>query len=297
MDGPATQHETLSPEAPGFLVPRERTRWQRVRVPLLTGGLVGAATIALHFRDPHEAGSWGYCPFSALTGLYCPGCGGLRAVNDLTNGDVLGAASSNLVFVAAGPAHRALVGAMDQPRLERPAHERCRGPARRRADRGVRRRAAGLRRGAQPADGQLAGPLRVSLRRCRSRSCCPRRRWRSSTQYDRGQYDADDAEHQPGRRHPTALDAALRLGDLLARQEAGDRRADADHEDRAAQQSDDPEHQRGDGERRGLLRLAVATRGAGGRRGRVPRRLPVRRGRLLAVRRRLLPVGRRVCCP
>ncbi len=104
MDGPATtQHETASPEAPGPLVPRERSRLQRVRVPLLTGGLVGAATIALHFRDPHEAGSWGYCPFSALTGLYCPGCGGLRAVNDLTNGDLLGAASSNLVFVLLVP--------------------------------------------------------------------------------------------------------------------------------------------------------------------------------------------------
>ena len=104
MDGPATQHETAAaPRRADPLVPRERTRLQRVRVPLLTGGLVGAATIALHFRDPHEAGSWGYCPFSALTGLYCPGCGGLRAVNDLTNGDVLGAASSNLVFVALVP--------------------------------------------------------------------------------------------------------------------------------------------------------------------------------------------------
>ena len=35
----------------------------------------------------------------AAVGIWCPACGGLRAVNDLTNGDVLGAASSNLVFV------------------------------------------------------------------------------------------------------------------------------------------------------------------------------------------------------
>lgn len=39
-----------------------------------------------------------------LTGTYCPGCGGLRAVNDLTNGDFSAAASSNLLFVASLPA-------------------------------------------------------------------------------------------------------------------------------------------------------------------------------------------------
>ncbi len=82
---------------------RERTRFERLRSPLLTGGLVGGLTIALHFRDPHSPGSWGFCPFYALTGLYCPGCGGLRAVNDLTNVDLVGAASSNLVFVALVP--------------------------------------------------------------------------------------------------------------------------------------------------------------------------------------------------
>jgi hypothetical protein len=87
----------LAVEAP------EATRWERLRNPLLTGGVVAGVTIALHFRDPHASGSWGYCPFYALTGLYCPGCGGLRAVNDLTNGDLVGAASSNLVFVVLIP--------------------------------------------------------------------------------------------------------------------------------------------------------------------------------------------------
>jgi hypothetical protein len=38
-----------------------------------------------------------------VTGTYCPGCGGLRAVNDLTRGDVAGAASSNLLFVSTLP--------------------------------------------------------------------------------------------------------------------------------------------------------------------------------------------------
>ena len=34
------------------------------------------------------------------TGHWCPGCGGLRAVNDLTRLDVAGAISSNAVAVA-----------------------------------------------------------------------------------------------------------------------------------------------------------------------------------------------------
>lgn len=82
--------------------PGQPDRWQRMAAPLLTAGVVSVATVALHLRDPHTSGSWGYCP-SALVGIWCPGCGGLRAVNDLGNGDLLGAASSNLAFVVALP--------------------------------------------------------------------------------------------------------------------------------------------------------------------------------------------------
>ena len=70
--------------------------------PALTIGGLGLAAVALHLRVAHVHGSWGLCPTAAL-GFYCPGCGGLRAVNDLTNGDLLGAASSNLAFLAALP--------------------------------------------------------------------------------------------------------------------------------------------------------------------------------------------------
>jgi hypothetical protein len=67
----------------------------------LVGGL-GLATLALHLRDPHDAYSWGFCPSAAL-GASCPGCGGLRAVNDLTNLRFADAASSNLALVVAIP--------------------------------------------------------------------------------------------------------------------------------------------------------------------------------------------------
>jgi len=72
------------------------SRWERVAAPALTIGGLAAATLALHVRDPHEQNSWGLCPSAAL-GFSCPGCGGLRAVNDLTHGDVSAALSSNLL--------------------------------------------------------------------------------------------------------------------------------------------------------------------------------------------------------
>lgn len=80
-----------------------RSRRQRVQGPALLAGGVLVASVALHVRDPHQQGSWGFCPWLALTGTFCPACGGLRAVNDLTHGDVLAAASSNLLFVGALP--------------------------------------------------------------------------------------------------------------------------------------------------------------------------------------------------
>lgn len=64
---------------------------------------LGLAVAALHLRDPHQRGSWGLCPFKALTGWDCPGCGGLRAVNDLSNGELSSAWHSNALVVSLVP--------------------------------------------------------------------------------------------------------------------------------------------------------------------------------------------------
>ena len=72
----------------------------RLRAPALIGAAGLGAAVLLHFHDPHQSGAYGYCPFLALTGKPCPGCGGLRAVNDLTRGDFVGAVSSNVLAVA-----------------------------------------------------------------------------------------------------------------------------------------------------------------------------------------------------
>ncbi len=64
-------------------------------------GAAGASALALlAVYDPHQAGSYGFCPFKAITGLPCPGCGGLRSMNLLLHGDFAAAASSNLLAVA-----------------------------------------------------------------------------------------------------------------------------------------------------------------------------------------------------
>lgn len=76
--------------------------WRRLTAPSLVVGGLTAATVALHFRDPHVEGSWGICPTAAM-GFWCPGCGGLRSVNHLSNGEIADAASSNLLFVASLP--------------------------------------------------------------------------------------------------------------------------------------------------------------------------------------------------
>lgn len=93
-------------DAPGAGTERSgawRVRLRRVRPHLVLAGVVLLLSLALHLRDPHDQGSWGFCPWLLSTGTACPGCGGLRAVNDLTHGDVAAAASSNLLVVSALP--------------------------------------------------------------------------------------------------------------------------------------------------------------------------------------------------
>lgn len=68
--------------------------------PLVVAGAGIAAFALLRTRDPHVAG-YVACPFHAVTGLWCPLCGGLRAAADLTHGDVLASLSSNLLVAPA----------------------------------------------------------------------------------------------------------------------------------------------------------------------------------------------------
>lgn len=68
---------------------------RRIWAPALLWAGGAAAVTAVALRDPHVPGSWGSCGFLTVTGFYCPGCGGLRAMHDLTHGHVLAALQSN----------------------------------------------------------------------------------------------------------------------------------------------------------------------------------------------------------
>lgn len=76
-----------------------------VRRGVLPPLAVGAAALAsagyVTAVDPSAAGHYPACPFLAITGWYCPGCGALRAMHALGHGDLITALARNPFAVAA----------------------------------------------------------------------------------------------------------------------------------------------------------------------------------------------------
>jgi hypothetical protein len=64
----------------------------RMHVMGMAAATAGALTLA----------SW-RCPVHAVTGWYCPGCGGTRAVGALLRGDLVGALRDNLLLFTVLP--------------------------------------------------------------------------------------------------------------------------------------------------------------------------------------------------
>ncbi|MFE3515714.1 DUF2752 domain-containing protein [Streptomyces sp. NPDC059166] len=90
------------PAAPGRPVPAPvpPTRLRRLAAPAgVMAAVVGAfgyvATV-----DPNEPGHYPVCPLLRLTGLLCPGCGGLRSAHAFAHGDLLTALGANAAAVA-----------------------------------------------------------------------------------------------------------------------------------------------------------------------------------------------------
>jgi hypothetical protein len=61
-----------------------------------TGAVLVGALTYIGIGDPHRS-DFGFpiCPFHAMTGLYCPGCGGLRMTHDVLHGDFAAAFVDN----------------------------------------------------------------------------------------------------------------------------------------------------------------------------------------------------------
>lgn len=77
-------------------------RGQRVKWTVVLVGMA-ASSVFLFLFDPACSAFYPPCPFHALTGLYCPGCGSLRALHQLLHGNLLTALSLNPLMVLSLP--------------------------------------------------------------------------------------------------------------------------------------------------------------------------------------------------
>ncbi|WP_328870682.1 DUF2752 domain-containing protein [Streptomyces sp. NBC_00287] len=71
----------------------------RLAVPAGVLAAVVGAFVYVGTVDPHEPGHYPACPLLQLTGLYCPGCGGLRSAHAFVHGDLAAALQNNAVAV------------------------------------------------------------------------------------------------------------------------------------------------------------------------------------------------------
>lgn len=76
---------------------------RRAAAPAATALAAAAGAVLLGVVSPEERGHYPVCPFNAVTGLYCPGCGGLRAVHALVHGDLVTALHRNALAVVLLP--------------------------------------------------------------------------------------------------------------------------------------------------------------------------------------------------
>ncbi|MET9552682.1 DUF2752 domain-containing protein [Streptomyces sp. NPDC006645] len=79
--------------------PAPATRARRLLAPLGTLAGVVAAFTYVGLVDPNESGHYPVCPLLSMTGLYCPGCGGLRSAHAVAHGDLANAFGANALAV------------------------------------------------------------------------------------------------------------------------------------------------------------------------------------------------------
>jgi len=64
---------------------------------------ISAAGVYLYIFEPGKSGFFPLCPFRALTGLNCPGCGTTRSLHQLLHGNLTDAFKLNPLVVIALP--------------------------------------------------------------------------------------------------------------------------------------------------------------------------------------------------
>jgi hypothetical protein len=88
--------------------PARRAAGSPLLAPVTTAVVVASAWLAVAVADPRWGSVLPVCPLHALTGLWCPLCGGTRTARALAHGDLAGAAGSNLLVLVAAPLAAAL---------------------------------------------------------------------------------------------------------------------------------------------------------------------------------------------
>ncbi|MFJ8018234.1 DUF2752 domain-containing protein [Streptomyces sp. NPDC096339] len=91
----------VRPLAPVPAVPRGAggSRVRRLAVPAITLAGAVAALAYVGAVDPNEPGHYPVCPLFRLTGILCPGCGGLRSAHAFAHGDLATAFGANALAV------------------------------------------------------------------------------------------------------------------------------------------------------------------------------------------------------
>ena len=74
---------------------------RRALGPIGVAAVAAGVVTAVGLLDPNVAGHYPTCPWLALTGTYCPGCGSLRAIHALAHGDPATAMARNPLAVVA----------------------------------------------------------------------------------------------------------------------------------------------------------------------------------------------------
>ncbi|MFC9337644.1 DUF2752 domain-containing protein [Streptomyces sp. NPDC057020] len=79
--------------------PPARSLARRLLAPGATLAGVAAAFAYVGTVDPNEPGHYPVCPLLRFTGIYCPGCGGLRSAHAFVHGDLPAALGANALAV------------------------------------------------------------------------------------------------------------------------------------------------------------------------------------------------------
>ncbi|MFJ6806904.1 DUF2752 domain-containing protein [Streptomyces anulatus] len=78
-------------------VGRPTGRMRRLATPIGILAAVAGAFAYVGSVDPNESGHYPVCPLLKLTGVLCPGCGGLRSAHAFIHGDLGAALEANAI--------------------------------------------------------------------------------------------------------------------------------------------------------------------------------------------------------